>query len=71
MGNKIENIVNNLIEALYFYKSNNNSKIEEPTIKIYCARGGMRSLSISWLLEKYNLKNITLKGLIKIAKLIK
>ena len=62
VGNKIENIVNNLIEALYFYKSNNNSKIEEPTIKIYCARGGMRSLSISWLLEKYNLKNITLKG---------
>ena len=62
VANKIENIVNNLIEALNFYKSNNNTKSEEPTIKIYCARGGMRSLSISWLLEKYNLKNITLKG---------
>ncbi len=60
--NKIENIVNNIIEALNLYKSNNNSKLDETTIKIYCARGGMRSFSISWLLEKYNLKNITLKG---------
>ena len=60
---KIDNIVNKLIEALISYKTiNNNSNLEEPTIKIYCARGGMRSLSISWLLDKYNLKNITLKG---------
>ena len=62
LANKIDKIVNNLIEALNLYKSNNNSKLVEPTIKIYCARGGMRSLSISWLLEKYNLKNVTLKG---------
>ena len=46
-----ENVLNNI-----------NLKIEEPIIKIYCARGGMRSISISWLLEKYNLKNITLRG---------
>ena len=62
VAHNIENIVNNLIEALNLYKSNNNLEIEEPTIKIYCARGGMRSMSISWLLEKYNLKNITLQG---------
>ena len=63
VSNKIEHMVNNLIEALYSYESNKNiSKSEEPTMKIYCARGGMRSFSVSWLLEKYNLKNITLKG---------
>ena len=60
---KIENIINSLINALDFYKLNdNNSKSEEPTIRIYCARGGMRSYSIAWLLAKYNIKNITLNG---------
>ncbi len=63
IANKIEDTVNSLFEALSFYKSkSNNSKLEELTLKIYCARGGMRSLSISWLLEKYNLRSITLKG---------
>ena len=60
---KVENILKNLFEAINFYKSDNyNSKLEEPILKIYCSRGGMRSQSISWLLEKFNLKNITLKG---------
>ena len=59
---KIENLVNKLFEAITVYKSkNHNSKLEESTLKIYCARGGMRSQSISWLLEKYNQRNITLK----------
>ncbi len=63
LANKIDNMVENLFEAVSFYKSNNyNSKAEELTLKIYCARGGMRSQSISWLLEKYNQKTITLKG---------
>ncbi len=63
VANKIDSIFNNIIEIFNLYKSNNNnSKSEEITIKIYCARGGMRSLSIAWLLEKYKLKNITLRG---------
>ena len=63
VANKIDSLVDNLIEVSNCYKSNNkNLKIEKPIIKIYCARGGMRSVSISWLLEKYNLKNITLQG---------
>ncbi len=63
LANKIDNMVNKLIETIDIYKAhNNNSKSEEPTIKIYCARGGMRSSSVSWLLEKYNIKNITLDG---------
>ena len=62
LADKIENMVNKLFEALNIYKSKTNgSQIEEPTLKIYCARGGMRSQSISWLLEKYNQRNVTLK----------
>ena len=63
VAKKIDSLVDNLIEVLNIYKLNyKSSKIEEPIIKIYCARGGMRSRSISWLLEKYNLKNISLEG---------
>ena len=63
LANKIENMLENIFEVLNLYKvQNNNSKSEEINLKIYCARGGMRSQSISWLLEKYNQKNITLNG---------
>jgi len=31
-------------------------------LKFYCARGGMRSISISWLLEKIGYKSIKLEG---------
>ena len=62
LADKIDNMVNKLFEALNVYKSKKaGSQIEEPTLKIYCARGGMRSQSISWLLEKYNQRNITLR----------
>ncbi len=58
---KIENIVNKLFEAINNYKSTiHNSKFNDPTLKVYCARGGMRSQSISWLLEKYNHRSVTL-----------
>ncbi len=62
VSNSIENKLIDLFDALNLYKSlNQNENLEEPTLKIYCARGGMRSQSISWLLKKYNLKSITLK----------
>ena len=62
LADKIDNMVNKLFEALNVYKSKKvGSQIEEPTLKIYCARGGMRSQSISWLLEKYNQRNVTLR----------
>ena len=60
IANKIENTVNILFETINFYKSKNDN-LEEPNIKIYCARGGMRSQTICWLLDKYNMKSITLK----------
>ena len=60
-SNKIENILDRLFEALNHYKSTNHkTNLEELNLKIYCARGGMRSQSLSWLLEKYNLRCITL-----------
>jgi len=36
--------------------------MNEFVIRIYCSRGGMRSQSIAWLLEKYKYNPITLKG---------
>ena len=42
----------------------NKSKHQEKSlqIKVYCARGGMRSISISWLLEKIGYKSYKLEG---------
>ncbi len=57
---KIENIVNKLFEAINVYKTTHSSKLDDLTLKIYCARGGMRSQSISWLLEKHNHRSVTL-----------
>ena len=63
IAKKIETIVNKLFETINDYNSKNYfSKLEEPTLKIYCARGGMRSQSISWLLEKYNQRSVILEN---------
>ncbi len=61
--NKIDNLLNKLFDAINLYKESNSENYRgEPTLKIYCARGGMRSLSISWLLNKFNINTVTLKG---------
>ena len=44
-----------LISSIDNYSNDNN-------IKIYCARGGMRSQSMLWLLEKFNYPCVTLNG---------
>ena len=63
LAHKIDTVVDDLFNAKDFFKTQKqNANLEEPTLKIYCARGGMRSQSISWILEKYNQKNITLRG---------
>ena len=60
---KIDILVNNFFDAINVYKEKNyENNLKEPILKIYCARGGMRSLSISWLLEKYKIKCRRLKG---------
>ena len=59
---KIELLLDNLfsiIDSNKFIAKKNNNKL---SIRIYCSRGGMRSQSIAWLLEKYKFNTITLKG---------
>ncbi len=60
---KMELLLDNLFMSIESYKTNNDF-----FIRIYCSRGGMRSQSIAWLLEKYKLNPITLKGGYKIYR---
>ncbi len=64
---KMEYLLDNLFMSIESYK-NVPSKNNEFFIRIYCSRGGMRSQSIAWLLEKYKLNPITLKGGYKIYR---
>ena len=61
----IENNLDNLIEEIFF-AINNYLNLEEfnnkQTIRIYCARGGMRSQSIGWLMERFSYPFLTLNG---------
>jgi len=60
---KIETILNSIFESIEKHKNTNHeNKSEDYLIRIYCARGGMRSLSIGWLLEKFKYKIILLRG---------
>ena len=54
---KLDNLISKFIlaEKKYFNKYINN-------FKIYCARGGMRSQSIFWLLSKLNYSSVLLNG---------
>ena len=58
---KIEFLLDNLFMNIYSHKIPDKNNNESP-IRIYCSRGGMRSQSVSWLLEKYKINPITLKG---------
>jgi len=58
---KMELLLDNLFMSIDSYKTIPNKNYEF-FIRIYCSRGGMRSQSISWLLEKYKLLPITLNG---------
>ena len=49
---KIEIFLDNLFMNIESYKAIPN-KNNEFFIRIYCSRGGMRSQSIAWLIEKY------------------
>ena len=59
---KIELLLDNLFMNIDSHKIIPEKKNNELSIRIYCSRGGMRSQSISWLLEKYKFNPITLKG---------
>ena len=59
---KMELLLDNLFINIDSHKNKLGIKNNELSIRIYCSRGGMRSQSISWLLEKYKFNPITLKG---------
>ena len=65
---KLEFLLDNLFMNIDSYKTIPNNNNNELFIRIYCSRGGMRSQSIAWLLEKYKLNPITLKGGYKIYR---
>ncbi len=64
---KLELFLDNLFIGIESFKTIPN-KNNEFNIRIYCSRGGMRSQSIAWLLQKYKLDPITLKGGYKIYR---
>ena len=63
MENKIDNLIEEfiLIKEKFFNSTSNKFSCKE-NIKIYCARGGMRSQSMFWLLEKFKYPCVTLNG---------
>ena len=61
--NKIDKIINTFILIKKEFQISTIDKTSNHTcIKIYCARGGMRSQSMLWLLEKFHYPCITLNG---------
>ena len=64
---KMVSLLDNLFKSIESYKTIPH-KNNEHFIRVYCSRGGMRSQSIAWLLEKYKLNPITLKGGYKIYR---
>ena len=63
---KIETLLNSIFKCIDNYKNNNREHyIGDSLTRIYCARGGMRSLSIAWLLISLISIALHLKGVIK------
>ncbi len=63
IDDKLNKLIDDLILAID--KDISSNQVGDKTrrnIKIYCARGGMRSKSVSWLLKKINIDSVTLKG---------
>ena len=61
---KMDFLLDNLFKNIDTYKTNSANKNNELFIRIYCSRGGMRSQSIGWLLDKFKLNIVTLQLLI-------
>ena len=59
---KIKWFLDDLFIHIDSHKIDLKKNNKESFVRIYCSRGGMRSESIAWLLEKYKLNPITLKG---------
>jgi len=65
---KLEYLLDNLFTNINSYKMHTKKNNKEAFVRIYCSRGGMRSQSIAWLLEKYKYNPVTLNGGYKIYR---
>ncbi|ABV50580.1 Predicted ATPase [Prochlorococcus marinus str. MIT 9215] len=65
---KMELLLDTLFMYIDSYKNISNDNNKELFIRIYCSRGGMRSQSIAWLLEKFKFNIYTLNGGYKIYR---
>ena len=63
LENKIDKLIYDITSMDKYIQNIENKNLNDNKIfKIYCARGGMRSQSIYWLINKLNYSAITLKG---------
>ena len=60
---KLHNLIKLInLEKEKYLNNNENKSTDQQLIKIYCARGGMRSQSICWLLERFRYSCLILEG---------
>ena len=59
---KFDQLIGDIVSENKKYINNTKSPLMSSKLKFYCARGGMRSISISWLLEKIGYKSFKLEG---------
>ena len=59
---KMELLLDNLFMNIDYHKIVPEKNNNKTSIRIYCSRGGMRSQSIAWLLDKYKFNAVILKG---------
>ena len=59
---KFDQLIGDIVSENKKYINKTKSPLMSSQLKFYCARGGMRSISISWLLEKIGYKSFKLEG---------
>ena len=57
-----DQLIGDIVSENKKYINKTKSPLKSSQLKFYCARGGMRSISVSWLLEKIGYKSFKLEG---------
>tara|TARA_Y100001978_G_scaffold143399_1_gene128460 strand:+ start:100 stop:1143 length:1044 start_codon:yes stop_codon:yes gene_type:complete len=59
---RFDQLIGDIVAEYKKYNHKTKSPELNSNVKVYCARGGMRSISINWLLEKIGYKSFKLEG---------
>ena len=59
---KFDQLIGDIVSENKKYINKTKTPLISSQLKFYCARGGMRSISVSWLLEKIGYKSFKLEG---------